>query len=1049
MRINFKKLSFAALALLGLQAQAAQKPVILTGPEEYQLLSFSPNGVWACGVYNDYNYLNRGFRWNLLSGEIELLSTLDESTAWDIADDGTVSGTATDRSTTSNHAPTELPAFYRNGKWTSVELPAGATPQGLGYGISSDGHYMTGSVNIGGKYKAYIWKDGKVYRALESLSDAMPYAIAPDGQTAAGWAYRSNRSVTYWDAEGKPIYLSDYQSPWSSAREFSTDGKKLLIWGGWADTDDLQLMATYDLQTKEVGYVPTIDPNPMMGLDLFGISNDGIIVGEENQTRAYIYADGKAQLAYDYLQGKGVDFSGIDFLVMEGDTLPMLFRAQAVSGDGKTFGLLYYDSEGTMRSMVVMLDRDWEHTAPVGVVASKLPRLDMVRLSWSAPVGATGLKGYNIYRNGIKLNEELLAGCKYYDALEENGEYSYVVSAVAADDVETKADEVTLTLADETAEAPRSLTARQKGVTGVQMQWLTPKSNLVCMGYGIEEDGNLTGFGVNTDNMTFETAIRFDKEEMEQYDDFQLKQVTFYPMSKQQDWKLNVYTYDENNALKCIYTQDIVQELKYNEKNTVVLDNPVGVPAGDLIVAIQVSVPTANLSVIGMDNGRLNPNGDLLRLIEEEDFYSLYALSSVSGYPSYQTWMMEAIFMPADDLPELGNIDDISTYVVYADGVEVGRTSDNSFQLDKVSAGEHVMGVKAVYANGMESDVTEASVTIAPDYKKVSVVNVAAVGASGILASWNTPADDDLTQISYATGYAATSANTGVTGPEENNYGFMAAAKYSSSMFLGYQGYKVNSFRFYPTTDASFTFLFYENNTLIYEQEITDYTLNKWNEVALETPVYVKPNAEYMLVLDCYDVTPYESPLAVDNQLPFSYTSDLYSTDNGESWSSIADAAIYGNWMLGLTVADQNATPVEVSGYNVRIDNVQRNAALITDNQYSYEFEKEDALAHRINVDVVYPGATGDVLGTTNYFYIGTAGIDNATVNRFNLEKGDNVLIVRGEGVRSVMLFAADGKLIRKASGSSIALDGLADGLYIAKIKTTTGNSSTKIQIAR
>ena len=30
--------------------------VILKSPNDYQILSISPNGKWACGVYNDYSY---------------------------------------------------------------------------------------------------------------------------------------------------------------------------------------------------------------------------------------------------------------------------------------------------------------------------------------------------------------------------------------------------------------------------------------------------------------------------------------------------------------------------------------------------------------------------------------------------------------------------------------------------------------------------------------------------------------------------------------------------------------------------------------------------------------------------------------------------------------------------------------------------------------------------------------------------------------------------------------------------------------------------------
>ena len=48
--------------------------VILKSPYEYKVLSISPNGKWACGTYTDYNSAQYGFRWNLESGEIDLLN---------------------------------------------------------------------------------------------------------------------------------------------------------------------------------------------------------------------------------------------------------------------------------------------------------------------------------------------------------------------------------------------------------------------------------------------------------------------------------------------------------------------------------------------------------------------------------------------------------------------------------------------------------------------------------------------------------------------------------------------------------------------------------------------------------------------------------------------------------------------------------------------------------------------------------------------------------------------------------------------------------------
>ena len=91
--MKMKRLAGLTVALLMvLCTYGANKPVLLTTPAEYQLMNVSPNGKWACGDYVDYNDQVRGFLWNLQSGTFTLLSTLTESEAWAVSNDGTVVG---------------------------------------------------------------------------------------------------------------------------------------------------------------------------------------------------------------------------------------------------------------------------------------------------------------------------------------------------------------------------------------------------------------------------------------------------------------------------------------------------------------------------------------------------------------------------------------------------------------------------------------------------------------------------------------------------------------------------------------------------------------------------------------------------------------------------------------------------------------------------------------------------------------------------------------------------------------------------------------------
>ena len=111
-------LFFAAMLFTSVAAWAqssAAKPVILKSPADFQILDISPNGKWACGCFNDYSYVNYGFRWNLESDEVEMLSTTATSEAFAITNDGVVVGMYTDNTYNANGADFQTPGYYKDG----------------------------------------------------------------------------------------------------------------------------------------------------------------------------------------------------------------------------------------------------------------------------------------------------------------------------------------------------------------------------------------------------------------------------------------------------------------------------------------------------------------------------------------------------------------------------------------------------------------------------------------------------------------------------------------------------------------------------------------------------------------------------------------------------------------------------------------------------------------------------------------------------------------------------------------------------------------------
>lgn len=1044
------RLLFASLLASGAAfAQTAVKPMIMKTPNEYYIVAASPNGKWACGVYADYSDERYGFLWNLESGEIELLNAAYPSLAYSVSNDGVVAGVYTDHTYRSNGAAVSLAGYWKDHKWNRLEMPDNAVNEAGAASISPDGHYITGHITKGSTYYGYVWKDGKIYRELKNNKGiAMPYTISPDGQYAAGWVQDDNRMACIWDATGSYTKISNYESPWSSGRKFSSDGKKLLFFDGWSEVDGKWgINAIYDVATGEKTPVfPLNEEN----FDFMDMSDKGTVVGENG--RGYIWQDNKAYYADEYLMAKGIDLASEHVFMMPETDYYQIYRTSTVSADDNVMGFQYYnddkDDQGeystSVQSMIVKFNQPTTGLRPASISASQLSGLSSVLVSWKPNTAAQGITGYNVYRDGKKLNTEPVGDLSYVDANLPTGDYKYTVTALYGDSESEKSEEVTQTVKELSLSTPEGLFAQQHGYNNAYVEWSEPYTNFSSLTYLNRNDADIETFGLSMTGYSYETAIYFDKTKTSAYKGQKITSVGFYPLEEQGGWKINIYTYDNSGKLKRLYSQPVTQELNYGARNVVKLDTPLDIPDGDLLIATEVAVTKASQSINALDYGRaVEGYSDLLRLTVEDDFYSIGQLMQTENYLYPATWIIDATVAP--DNADFGK-DNIDHYNVYADNTLSGKSKATDYVINNLAAGSHTIGISTVYADGSESPVSTTSVDITPNESmlgSVEKVNIEKQSDSSFSAEWEQPVSSDNVNVQYCSEEASEQS---VTAPASNNYGIMASAIYPSKTFRGRDGYTINAVRFYPKADATFTAYIYKNNEMISQTDIYDYTLNQWNEVALETPIEVDSKASYQLVIDCYDVTPNGTAIAVDNTPSVSGYSDVYSLD-GSSWNPLSYNAIYANWMIGLCIENTKASDNAVTGYDINIDGTKRNSAPVTTTSYSYDFGEADTKEHTIQVNTYYSVKPTSVEGGVTRFQLNTAGIDSNTVSRFELLKGDNVLTVNGENVKNVEIIAANGISVASADGNTVSLNGIAAGSYVVKANVAGKTVTRKIMI--
>lgn len=1057
----------ASLLLSG-AAFAQTSPLVMVTPSDYNIMAASPNGKWACGMYYDAGNEAYGFRWNLESGEIDLLNPSSPSQAYSVSNDGVVVGLYTDNSYKKNGASTQLAGYWQNNRWNRLEMPSDAVSSSGASGISPDGHYITGNVYVGGKYLGYVWKDGKIYRQLkENKGIAIPYAISPDGEYTTGWVMNKNRQACLWGPDGNFTTLSDQQSPFCVGKKFSPDGKKLLYFGGWQTEEEAGgagktrgAWAVYDMETgKKSAILPAGDNDD---LDFFDISANGTVMCEDNQL-GYIYQNGKGTFAYKYLKEKGVNLADYHVFVnpdspkdSEGETLYNVTRATSVSVDDHIMGFLFYndnkDSDGNYaispQSMIVKFGSPmFSAMPPVSIKAQQLSGLNSVKITWKPNVAATGITGYKVYRDGNKVSSDVVTAEGFVDAGVPVGEHEYVVTAVYGDVESANSEIATVKVENQKLSTPTNLFAQQHGYSAAYMEWSDPSTNFGALTYFNPDNANLETFGLSFDGESYETAIAFDAVTLSAYKGQKLTSVGFYPMEAQGGWTINLYTRSADGKLQKFYTQPVTQKLNYGERNVVKLDTPQNLPSGELLVSVEVKVTEASQRITALDFGRaVKGSSDLLRLTTEPDFYSMGNLMEESNYLYAASWAIDAIVAPEGaDLAK----DNVTGYNIYVDGKKVGSSATKSFTVPSLDKGDHALGVSAVYANGSESEPAVAQLAVVPDDSQLQAVKgvaVAPVSASAVKADWAAPVDRDVVQVQYCTGSASTQ---GVTAPADNNYNIMVGALYPSKTFRGRTGYAIKKARFYPLTDATYTVYVYKNDELISETEVDDYTVGKWNEVELTKPIIIENGSTYRLAIDCYDVTPKEPAIAVDSSDPLEGYSDIYSLDGGESWSSISSTGVMANWMIGLVLENPKPGTLPIEGYDVFIDNAKKNAAKLTERTYTHDFGTDDKQQHTIRVDVYYTVKSTSVKGGVTNFLIAVAGIDENTVGRIEMRQGENELTVTGEGVTSVELVSAAGAVVAKAEGNTVSLNGLTAGVYVVKAVVAGETVTRKIMITK
>lgn len=1030
----------------------AQDALILSSPSvitPYQIVSVSPNGLYACGNVND-GY-TRCFRWDLTSGEFRELSPMGEtSAALGVSNDGTVVGIFMDEEALDNGAPIEAAGYWKDGSWHHIEgnlvdIPSSTYDGSQANCISPNGKLVGGLVLIDGLYTPVVWniETGEMTEYifqipdedLASSSAGAIYAVADDG-FAAGYVYHheyANRTPAIWLTPTDTILPNcEDVGPWAVAQAISEDGTKVLC-----DTK------VYDRTTGEIydawsgDYADESDSTEYDFTACY-INNEGTVVGAlstgliEEDGFPVIIKDGTAYNLIDYLSEKGYT----------ADACSLMIECTSLSSDEKVFTLYGYNDLETQVSMAIILDANITTPAPVRLKARAIDGAGMVALSWHKPLAnADAVENYLVYCGDRLVYEGTDSLC--CDTGLEEGEYTYTVRAVYAEATSDDSEEAVVTLSGVSLQSPRNFSAVQRGIRNVQLYWDEPASSQVT--YCFAEEGAYV-YSMGGGSYSFETGIRFRASQLAplKEQDLYISGVNFYPMSNILSWELNLYSEDDLNSP--LYTQTVdASTLTAGLENHVQLDTPFEIPEGkDLVVGVvaRVDDELSNYKVQGMTYGICEAGyTDLMRRVdmdEVEDFYSMFdeCFNMEDASYMYETTWPTSLTFAAKDASE----NKVLSYAYYADGVQVSTTTGTDVHIASVADGDHTFAVSALYADDQESAQVEDDLTVEAETDDLKPQNlVASVDGGTMTATWEgLSIDANSCVLTYALGENA----GGVVGQEAYNYSYLARANFNGTYLRPYDGYLITGLRFYPTANADFTFFITKDEVQILDLEVPDYTLDEWNEVTIDEPIEIDRNAEYGLIIDCYDVDAEEAPIGMDDTIGRSGLSDLYMQSGESEYTSYStESSRCANWMIGFRLQTAETVDLGLQGYKVYIDGALENEELLAEETYSKSYESSGV--HNIRVRSVYE--EGEYATSFVYYTIDLSGIAETLSNStLEVTRGAGKLQVIGAEVKSLSLHALSGAQVGRSSESTISVAGLQAGTYLLTIEKADGTTVTK-----
>jgi len=372
------------------------------------VVCISPDGHYVGG----YIWGGPGFYWTDEDGHIFVGASEVDA----ISDNKLIVGSFFTGKFDEDDMPIFAGGYYVDDEWNELDMAHAD-------GVSEDGTKIAGTQDGGNwDWVPVTWSDDEItFLDFESGGQgARVLSMSVDGRVISGWAAPdyTRHPVVWVDGVYKRIAMDGV---WGSgeAPNVSPNGKYVAL-------DFNENAAIYDVEKDELIIIGKF-PDATLAV-ANAVSDDGIVIGY-NQTSigwgdftrdGFIYKEewGMVDLE-EYLLNIGIDeAAGAEFWTPTGISA----NGKRIVGFGFWSGLGY----------VIDIEEHITGFYPPKNLTLTEVGFGEIDLAWEAPTEdpENDFSGYNVYRNGIKINSALISSTTFSDKLIPQGNHSFSITAV-------------------------------------------------------------------------------------------------------------------------------------------------------------------------------------------------------------------------------------------------------------------------------------------------------------------------------------------------------------------------------------------------------------------------------------------------------------------------------------------------------------------------------------------------------------------------------------------------------------------------------------------